>query len=1014
MNSLSSLAELLGELEGDPSRTVIRGSLNADHTTPVQRTKETFTSYPRQWCMLDIDSLPWEGDADNHQAMLDYAIQELPAEFQSVDCWYHFSANMGIKQGIRVHLWFWLDRPCSDDEMKAWLAGCPVDLSLFNPIQIHLTANPLFVDGAVDSFPNRSGLYGAGKGLSTVSVPDDLVSRTRLAQAASKQRTRGKSQVLDPKGIIRDPITGLAIDGREQLMFLLSNEVMRELVTATHKPSEDDVTEALWKRFCEEADITVVSERGAWTVADAASKAKARLKELADGTFDFISRSERTTLVAGIGTTERPKLVGSIEAQSKLNSILGGFFEGLTKGSIQRTALRLTMGAGKTTHTIDHLKTYLMDKTNQCIEVYVPRHDLIADWEESLEGINAKVIHVYPRTGGKWDEKTKEFSLPLTCQRADYVRDLEEKGHTIYGNACLSTTSGEQCSYFGSCTYLDQFRKTTDSPSTENTVRIYTHASLFLNRNELERAVRPDLVIIDEAFLSSAVSNLPAIPVSDVIQHLRTSSNASLGFDLVECLSKHHGELAYLRNNNIGSFDLNSVSLEELNPNTAFSADSTESLNVRSAKLYKTLSKLRDIAAREVEDHSRDRFEQLAFNQSKNEIVICEHKPIRVTRNAPVLYLDATADRSIIEVYLPRLEYHNIDVRQMAVVSQVFDRTGSNSFWNAKIKEEQNNLRKSVYDPQHNDISILITVLNEWVKAGERPLLVAHKGLSDQLRGHSKIDKRVAVTHFMSLRGSNAYEECSVIFITGRNQPPLDEIERQARAVFGHSDEPLGHDDIENLPLDQVDYWLSHRSPNEASAITISTFSDPRTEAVQKQVREAETVQAIARLRLVHAKYQKRVFLLSNLPVEIPVDHLIKFSDLMPDKLEMELMSKGDLPLTPLGLEKMRPDLGMSKEAIKSLYRRSKTNLPKSLILMLPNLLKSAAQLATFKAGDTRKTTHKHLFLPKDYSGEPVASLYTPWTEAEVLEHLGKDWGPDEIEDLKLEYLYESDAESSG
>ena len=60
-------------------------------------------------------------------------------------------------------------------------------------------------------------------------------------------------------------------------MFLLSNEVMRELVTAKHTPSEEEVTTALWSRFCEEADISIVSERGAWTIADAASKAKARI-----------------------------------------------------------------------------------------------------------------------------------------------------------------------------------------------------------------------------------------------------------------------------------------------------------------------------------------------------------------------------------------------------------------------------------------------------------------------------------------------------------------------------------------------------------------------------------------------------------------------------------------------------------------------------------------------------------------------------------------------------------------
>jgi hypothetical protein len=36
----------------------------------------------------------------------------------------------------------------------------------------------------------------------------------------------------------------------------------------------------------------------------------------------------------------------------------------------------------------------------------------------------------------------------------------------------------------------------------------------------------------------------------------------------------------------------------------------------------------------------------------------------------------------------------------------------------------------------------------------------------------------------------------------------------------------------------------------------------------------------------------------------MPVDHLIEFNDLMPDRLEMELINTGDLPLTAMGLEK--------------------------------------------------------------------------------------------------------------
>ena len=106
VSDLQSLSRLLQRLETEATQTIIRGSLTIDQTNPVPRNKETFTATPRQWCMIDIDSLAWDGHIYNQKAMLLYAIQKLPTEFQSVYFWYHFSSSMGIKVGIRVHLWF--------------------------------------------------------------------------------------------------------------------------------------------------------------------------------------------------------------------------------------------------------------------------------------------------------------------------------------------------------------------------------------------------------------------------------------------------------------------------------------------------------------------------------------------------------------------------------------------------------------------------------------------------------------------------------------------------------------------------------------------------------------------------------------------------------------------------------------------------------------------------------------------------------------------------------------------
>ena len=57
---------------------------------------------------------------------------------------------------------------------------------------------------------------------------------------------------------------------------------------------------------------------------------------------------------------------------------------------------------------------------------------------------------------------------------------------------------------------------------------------------------------------------------------------------------------------------------------------------------------------------------------------------------------------------------------------------------------------------------------------------------------------------------------------------------------------------------------------------------------------------------------------------------------------------------------------------------------------------------------------HRHLFLPKDYSGSPTTSIYTPWTEAEVLSHLATGWGEGAITETTMEYLYGPEPEVLG
>jgi len=109
-----------------------------------------------------------------------------------------------------------------------------------------------------------------------------------------------------------------------------------------------------------------------------------------------------------------------------------------------------------------------------------------------------------------------------------------------------------------------------------------------------------------------------------------------------------------------------------------------------------------------------------------------------------------------------------------------------------------------------------------------------------------------------------------------------------------------------------------------------------------------------------------------------------------------------------IGTSPLPSDLGYAGASARKLFQsdRSKASDPKRLLTQLPTLVRTTVQIATFKAGNERKTSHRHLYLPKDYSGSPTASFYTPWTEAEVLAHLTAGWGEGAISELKLEYLY--------
>lgn len=243
--------------------------------------------------------------------------------------------------------------------------------------------------------------------------------------------------------------------------------------------------------------------------------------------------------------------------------------------------------------------------------------------------------------------------------------------------------------------------------------------------------------------------------------------------------------------------------------------------------------------------------------------------------------------------------------------------------------------------------------------------------MADRLR-EMNLGADIRIQHFGNLRGSNAYEDCDVAFITGRNQPPQYAVDGLARALWWKEEVPLQHDEAarlgvniqQNLPLERRGYVMT--DPEGAAGVDVRSFSDGRIEAVHQQLREAETTQAIARLRLVHSPRIKHVFLLSNLPVEMPVDRLVSWDQVHPDDAERELVKTGSYPLSPRSMQVMRPDLASSPSMAMDRIRRTRARDPSQLLSTTPVLSRLMMAKVNFRQtrnGMARGVTHSHLFL---------------------------------------------------
>lgn len=121
----------------------------------VRRKRGNFKDIGHNWVMFDIDKAETKVDwvKKPEKAVHDVIKTYLPEEFHDVQFLWAYSGSQGLgKEGINVHVVFWMERKVTNAEWRGWFkyhefeSDDPVDQSVFRPNQIHIIADPKLIN----------------------------------------------------------------------------------------------------------------------------------------------------------------------------------------------------------------------------------------------------------------------------------------------------------------------------------------------------------------------------------------------------------------------------------------------------------------------------------------------------------------------------------------------------------------------------------------------------------------------------------------------------------------------------------------------------------------------------------------------------------------------------------------------------------------------------------------------------------------------------------------------------
>lgn len=602
------------------------------------------------------------------------------------------------------------------------------------------------------------------------------------------------------------------------------------------------------------------------------------------------------------------------------------------------TVIRSPAGMGKTTIFAKRIAGANKDWR---IEVYVPTHALALEWRDLIKKADPKrIVRII---GGR--NHVAQNGKPL-CVRHQVAAKISQAGQSVYTRLCCAS-SGARCNAYIGCTYIDQFD--------DGHVFIYTHAYLPLDRGMLDARV-PNLVVIDEAFATVCLQKIefniallrhPALPIEAISLCTQVANALQAGTSLYPLITKARKRGGGLRaavealqssapQPQPGQSDQAVLQVLGSAPNFEPAAKLLEHLGHAFAQKQTLQSVDLDATTGQITVHHRND--------------ITRFKPKSKGRPPPEIFLlDATASPEITEVFFPSAQFVEYRARRNAHVVQCRSSRCSKRSITPAIHTDA----KSKADATLR-LSEIQQLINELSQDGKQLLVVGPADITGnpgqgtaatvQVPGHC------ALAHFGALRGVDLYKGFDTVLVIGRNEPPVQAVQDLARAMFYDA----------AVPLQLAGQWVSqpraYQVKSNPEGVDVDCHPDQRVQAILAQIRESESLQAIDRLRLIHCADPKLVVLLSNIPLDIEVDALFTWEELMNgNRLEQAWRLAGDvMPLAPAWLAANHSNLWPTEAAAKKDVQRL---VQKGQITNRFSIGKMSPLTFTYRAGRQRRAS---------------------------------------------------------